>query len=118
MNVETRPAGPSDGPATRSIHKRAFGDRPTEADLVDELTKAGNAAISLVATLDGEVVGHVLFSPVTLEPPAEGFRAVGLAPLAVLPTHQRRGIGSRLIHDGLGACRKAGYDAVVVLVSS
>lgn len=68
-----------------------------------------------MATFDGEVVGHVLFSEVSLEPPAESFRAVGLAPLAVLPNHQRRGIGSRLIHDGLDACRNAGYDAVMVL---
>jgi len=115
LNVETRPVGPSDGPAIRNVHESAFGDRPNEADLVEGLTAAGKAVISLVATLDGEGVGNVLFSEVSLEPPAEGFRAVGLAPLAVLPDFQRRGIGSRLIRDGLGACRKAGYDAVVVL---
>ena len=115
MNVETRPAGPSDGTAIRRVHECAFGDRPNEADLVEALTAAGKAAVSLVATLDGQVVGHVLFSELSLEPPAKGFRAVGLAPLAVLPKHQRRGIGSRLIRDGLDACRNAGYDAVVVL---
>jgi putative acetyltransferase len=115
LNIETRSVGPSDGPDIRNIHERAFGDRPNEADLVEALTASGKAAISLVAPLDGEVVGHILFSEVSLEPPAESFRAVGLAPLAVLPKYQRQGIGSRLIHDGLYACRNAGYDAVVVL---
>ena len=77
------------------------------------------APVSLVAALDsdGLVVGHVLFSPVELldgrgdDPPA----VAGLAPVAVLPEHQGRGIGSRLVRDGLEACRGAGYGAAVVL---
>lgn len=115
MTVGTRSVGPSDGPAIRNVHERAFGGRLDEANLVDELTSEGKAVVALVAAQDGEVVGHVLFSEVSLEPPAHGLRAVGLAPLAVLPNYQRRGIGSSLVQRGLDACRAAGYDAVVVL---
>jgi putative acetyltransferase len=60
-------------------------------------------------------VGHVLFSPVVLEPAQPHFKAVGLAPVGVLPEYQKQGIGSRLIREGLEACRDAGYGAVVVL---
>ncbi len=60
-------------------------------------------------------MAHVLFSPVELDPPSPHLRLVGLAPVGVLPRYQRRGIGSRLIRDGLRLCGDTGYDAVVVL---
>ena len=109
-----------DALAVHQVHLRAFGGREDEAHLVESLHAAGAAPVSLVATSepDGRVVGHVLFSPVELlngsraDPP----RMVGLAPVAVLPEHQGRGIGSRLVRDGLKACREAGYAAAVVLV--
>lgn len=75
----------------------------------------GKTPISLVAEVQGAIVAHVLFSPVDLDPPAPRLQAVGLAPIGVLPRYQRRGIGSRLIRDGLRLCADAGYDVVVVL---
>ncbi len=60
-------------------------------------------------------MAHVLFSPVEIVPPAPSLRLVGLAPVGVLPSYQRRGIGSRLIREGLRMCADSGYDAVVVL---
>jgi putative acetyltransferase len=63
----------------------------------------------------GRVVGHILFSPVTVAEAPENFRGVGLAPLSVLPEFQNRGIGSRLIREGLEAAKREGYDAAVVL---
>jgi len=61
------------------------------------------------------VVGHILFSGVTIANAPLAFSGVGLAPVAVLPQFQRRGIGSKLIRDGLEQCRQAGYDAVVLI---
>lgn len=70
--------------------------------------------ITLVAETGGSLVGHILLSPVTL-PGDTGLRIMGLAPMAVLPDFQRRGIGSSLVRAGLDACRAVAVDAVVVL---
>ena len=114
MMLNIRPATPADLPALRRVHQQAFA-RPVEAELVALLHADGNAPVSLVATLDGHIIGHILFSAVTLEPPHSTFHAVGLAPVGVLPEHQRQGIGSTLIRAGLEACRAAEYGGVVVL---
>ena len=115
MRLKIRPFSPGDAEAIREVHLRAFGGRSEEARLVELLHSAGKAPVSLVAVLDGRVVAHVLFSPVELEGSGSRPNMVGLAPVGVLPEHQNRGIGSRLIRAGLAACREAGYDAVVVL---
>lgn len=74
------------------------------------------APVSYVAFLEQQIVGHVLFSPVTLTPePTEPLPGLGLAPVAVLPGHQRKGIGSQLIEAGLSECRRLGIPYVVVL---
>lgn len=110
MEILVRPETRDDRDGVRRVHELAFG-QPDEATLVDRLRAAGDAAVSLVAARDGAVVGHILFSPVRIE----GARALGLAPMAVLPALQRRGIGSRLVRDGLARCRALGVDGVVVL---
>ncbi len=99
--------------AVRCVHEAAF---PThdEAQLVDRLRDTGHAAISLVAEMDGNVVGHILFSPVTINGKHIG-KGVGLAPLAVLPAFQKRGMGAALVNAGLDACRAGGHGFVVVL---
>src|SRR5204863_1426042 len=71
--------------------------------------------VSLVAEVDGHVVGHIAFSPIQVDGESREGVGVGLAPLAVLPDSQRHGIGSRLIREGLAACNRAGYGFVVVL---
>lgn len=89
----------------------AFG-RPDEAAIVDQVRAAGETLVELVAEIDGEIVGHVLFSRMVCQPPMS---AAGLGPLAVAPALQGRGIGSELTRRGLDACRELGALACVVL---
>jgi putative acetyltransferase len=112
--ADIRPARPEDAAAIQHVHERAFGDTNV-AQLVDLLHAAHKALIAFVAVAEDHVVGHILFSPVTVAQAPAGFYGVGLAPLGVLPAFQGQSIGSRLARDGLEACRRAGYDAVVVL---
>jgi len=111
--VTIRPEQPSDTPAVRSVHEAAF---PTtaEADLVERLRGNGKAAVSLVAADEDRIVGHILFSPVTFEPPV-AVVALGLAPMAVLPGHEKHGVGRRLVQNGLAECHSRGACLVVVL---
>lgn len=103
--------------AVRSVEKLAFA-HDAEADLVDALRARGLAMISLVALVENRVVGHVLFSPVTIVSETGRWSAVGMGPLAVVPAHQHQGIGSRLVRAGIEECRQVGHGAVVVLGSS
>jgi len=105
---------PEDYLAVRRVNELAF-IRSAEADLVDALRKTVAPYISLVATVDGQLVGHIFFSPVTVISECNRFRALGLAPMAVLPNYQNQGIGSRLVRKGLTECRTIGHNIVVVL---
>lgn len=111
--MKIRPEQPADIEAIRDVNHAAFVTE-SEANLVDLLRDSGTELISLVAETDGQIVGHILFSPVTLSG-HEQVRIAGLAPMAVIPDYQRQGIGSALINAGLEACARAGYEAVVVL---
>lgn len=90
-------------------------ERDGEANLVDALRSADALTVSLVAELDGEIIGHVAFSPVTIERAPEDRTFVGLAPVAVLPSHQRQGVAAQLIRQGLADCAGRGCSAAVVL---
>jgi putative acetyltransferase len=103
----------------RDVHLAAF---PTavEADLVDLLRANDHTAISLIARESDAVVGHVLFSPVAIYTTAEDREiaiadGLGLAPVAVLPEFQRRGVGKALIEAGLAQCRETRVAFVVVV---
>jgi putative acetyltransferase len=112
--VDVRKDTPDDYPAIREVHRRAFGGL-AEATLVDMLRGAKKVVVSLVAVHQERVVGHILFSPVTVAHAPEELRAVGLAPMSVLPEFQNRGIGSQLVHEGLETCKRQGEAVVVVL---
>ena len=95
-----RPEQATDATAVRYLNELAFG-RAEEADLVDMLRSRCLDAPSLVA-LDGEVVvGHILFTPVVVEHGNDRVTGMGLAPMAVLPSHQGQGVGSALVRRGL-----------------
>lgn len=103
-----------DIPAIRRVNELAFG-QPAEANLVDALRAASSTQISLVAVENERVVGHIFFSPVSIEAEDATSSAMGLAPMAVLPEYQRRGIGSQLVLEGLKECLRLGCNVVVVL---
>jgi len=111
--VTIRPEQPEDAAAVRRVHESAFPSA-AEADLVDRLRANGKAAVSLVAQEDGQIVGHILFSPVAFDPPANVV-AFGLAPMAVLPGHEKHAVGRRLVQNGLAECHARGACLVVVL---
>ncbi len=96
-----------------AIHASAFPTR-SEAELVDALREEANPIISLVAVGNDKIVGHIFFSPVSLSDHPH-LEIMGLAPMAVIPEHQRKEIGSALVRAGLEQCRQSGFDAVVVL---
>jgi putative acetyltransferase len=112
--IVIREEKPEDGAAIRVVNERAFG-RSAEADLVDALRRNGKAILSLVAEVGEQIVGHILFSLVTVVTGERKFVGVGLAPMAVLPEFQNRGIGSSLVKHGLERCREAGRPFAVVL---
>jgi putative acetyltransferase len=104
---------PADAPAIRQVNELAFA-QPAEADLVEKLRQACADAVSLVAVDDG-IVGHILFTPVVVESDGQRVVGMGLAPMAVHPDWQRRGIGSQLVRSGMDILRDRGCPFVVVV---
>jgi putative acetyltransferase len=96
------------------VNEQAFG-QPQEASIITRLRNRGKVSLSLVAEEESNVIGHVLFSPVTIESAKDSFEAITLAPMAVLPKHQRKGIGSELVTAGIKKCRRLGFEIITVL---
>jgi len=112
--ITVRPETAGDEISIREVNEAAFAG-PAEADLVEKLRAAQAITLSLVAVGGGRVVGHVLFSPVSLESPGANLAGLGLGPVAVLPDFQRKGIGCSLIEAGIAQLRWDGHIYVVVL---
>jgi putative acetyltransferase len=112
--VEVRREQRGDETVIAHVNREAFG-QPDESRLIDALRKAGHTALSLVAVARGRIVGHILFTPVTIDSPERTVSAVGLGPMAVLPQFQRQGIGSLLVEAGLRECAGTGRQIVVVV---
>jgi putative acetyltransferase len=112
--MEIRTEQLDDIDSVQRVNVRAFR-RENEANLVARL-RGGASTFSFVAVELDQIVGHIFFSPVTLdgECGCEGL-ILGLAPLAVLPEYQGQGIGSSLIRQGLEECVRVGIQAIVVL---
>src|SRR4030042_1588451 len=106
--ISIRSEEPADVEGIHSIHKSAF---PTEAEarLVDRLREERKLALSLIAQVKDCAVGHVAFSPVSVDPQSSAKRGLGLGPVAVLPEWQRKGIGEQLIARGIEDSRRDGY---------
>ena len=111
MLIEIREERPDDVAAVRDLNRRAFG-QDQESNIVDALRANGAALLSLVATLDDRVVGHIMYSPLTIGGNVTG---AALGPMAVLPEHQRQGIGSKLVKVGNQKLKDAGYPFIIVV---
>lgn len=109
-----RSALPADAAAIRAVHEAAF---PTtlEADLIERLEADGDIVISLIAEQDGVITGHVLLSRMNVTGAGRGWRALGLAPVSVLPPWQKRGIGGQLIRAALKGAEARGEEIIFLL---
>lgn len=108
---------PADIEAITEITKLAFENHPysrnTEQFIIRALRTAGVLTISLVAEIDGVVVGHIAFSPVTFTDGSENW--YGLGPVSVVPKRQRQGIGSGLVNEGLRRLKNLGAEGCVLV---
>jgi len=109
--IEIREERSDDVPAIRDVNNRAFGQEQ-EADIVDALRCNGVALLSLVATLNGQVVGHIMYSPIVVGGKLTG---AALGPMAVLPEYQQRGIGSKLVEAGSQKLKDRGCPFIIVI---
>lgn len=117
LEINIRPEQERDIPQIHNVIKSAFKSvsysNQKEHFLVDALREAGALEISLVAELHEKIVGHIAFSKVTINGQNEDW--YGLAPVSVLPKYQDKGIGSKLILEGLEKIKKSGADGCVLL---
>ena len=104
----------TDWDAIKHVLTEAFG-QPDEAAIVDALRAYACLTLSLVAIKNDEIIGHIAFSFVEITSNPKDKRVVGLAPMGVSTVHQRQGVGSLLVREGIEQCRKVGIDAIVVL---
>jgi putative acetyltransferase len=102
---------PDDLAAIREINRLAFG-QDVEGKIVDAIRDHGAVLLSLVAVIDDDVVGHILYSPVTI---GGKFSGAGLGPMSVLPENQRQGVGTKLIEEGNRRLHEEGCGFIVVL---
>ena len=102
-----------------NIHKQAFGEEKgiEIAKLVDDLLndKSAKPTLSLVAIENGKIIGHVLYTKATITKTDRPISAQILAPLAILPDEQNKGIGENLINEGLNLLKEIGTELVFVL---
>jgi putative acetyltransferase len=112
--TQIRVAYPGDEAAIVRVHREAFG-RVEEAEIARRLHARGDTCVSLAAQDGDEIIGHVFFSPVSVDGRTFARSPMGLGPVGVLPDHQRSGAGIALCRAGIDACRARGTPFLVVL---
>ena len=98
-----RPEMSGDESEIFELTQQAFKPMPfssgSEAPIINQLRKDGDLTVSLVAVKDNQIIGHITFSPITIDGESAGW--LGLGPVSVLPSFQKQGIGGQLINQGL-----------------
>jgi len=112
--IAIRPERPEDSAAVTSINDHAFAGTD-ESGLIGAIKQSGRPVISLIACSDDIPLGHIFFSPIQIHSEGPTIAALALAPMAVLPAFQRRGIGTLLVEAGLKECARQGCQVVVVV---
>ena len=112
--LNIRPEIAADLEGIHRVETLAF-ERAEEALLVDRLRAEGAFVLSLVAEVDGEMIGHLLFTDLVVKGDDGDFRGIGLGPVAIVPAFQNKGYGSQLIEAGLAQCRQQGHPFCIVL---
>ena len=112
--IEVRHEQPQDVDAVRALNQIAFG-QASEASIVDAIRAVCSDLISLVAVDEGQIVGHIFFSPVSVSGESGTVQGMGLGPMAILPEFQRQGIGSTLVQAGIDAVKEKGAPFIVVV---
>src|SRR5687768_15403014 len=107
------PELPDHRPAVLELNRRAFNGKE-EVQLIENLQRDGDVLASLAAVDGDEIVGHILFSPLELSVNGARIAAAALAPMAVTPSRQNQGIGSKLVIRGIEEMKSAGYAAIIV----
>lgn len=115
--ITIRPETTADAAEIYAINQQAFDGRDAEPGLVDAIRQSAGfiPEFSLVAEQNGQLLGHILFSPIYIETETSQVPALSLAPMAVLNDFQNQGIGSALVRHGLEMCKQLGHTIVIVL---
>jgi predicted N-acetyltransferase YhbS len=115
MKIIIRQERPNDYEKVYEINKRAF-NQENESELIKKIRKGQNhiPALSLVAEIEGKLVGHILFSKIKIVGDLN-YDSLALAPMAVIPEYQKKGIGSKLVAGGLKKAKKLGFNSIIVL---
>lgn len=116
MNIKIRSEKKQDYNKITEINNLAFGQK-NEGKLIENLRKTDNfiTELSLIAENDNEMIGHILFYPVIIKSENTKYKSLALAPMSVIPKYQRKGVGTKLVIEGLNIATKLGYESVIVL---
>ena len=112
--IEIREEKQKDYDEVRIVNDQTFG-QPDEGRIVDKIRESCKEIVSLVAVSDNKIIGHIFFSPVTIETPTGFIKGMSLAPMAVLPEFQNQGVGSMLVNEGLRIIKNISCPFVIVL---
>ncbi len=116
LKVYIRPETKIDQDAIREVNEQAFG-RPFEANVVDKVRQSANFVpeLSLVAEREGQIIGHILFSELTIVGESQAWTVLALGPIAVVPEFQKQGIGGQMIQAGFERAAMLSYGVVVLI---